>query len=349
MNILKINPEGLVTDREGAPLSEAKDELDVLKNLRRAAGVGFESTYKGKTVLIEAFDQPLIAQDVLGFSASQLQLSFLNDFQLTVPTQSLCLDEWDRFIGKTDADIPFVLSKSAQEQLFNMADGFDDDSITIDGTTIPTPTWYEPSQKVQTKDFWSARYLNNETGWEMGGPHPSLEFVHPQLKLNKSRVLVVGAGRGHDAAFFAKQGHIVTAVDFSEEAIREAKERYGDLPITWIQKDIFQLVPEYTGQFDVVFEHTCFCAISPSRRNDYVRLVSQLLCENGYLLGVFFVFDKRTGPPFGGSEWELEQRFKRRFRPLYWTRWTEYSSTPDHQWRRGGELIAFFQKYTESH
>jgi 2-polyprenyl-3-methyl-5-hydroxy-6-metoxy-1,4-benzoquinol methylase len=39
----------------------------------------------------------------------------------------------------------------------------------------------------------------------------------------RCRVLVLGCGEGHDAAFFAQNGHIVTGVDISPEAITRAQ------------------------------------------------------------------------------------------------------------------------------
>ena len=65
----------------------------------------------------------------------------------------------------------------------------------------------------------------------------------------------------------------------------------------------------------------------------------KLLSEDGHVLGVFFAMDKRFGPPFGGSEWELRQRFQKDFNFLYWTRWK--TSLPR---RLGKEVVIYMQK-----
>ena len=154
------------------------------------------------------------------------------------------------------------------------------------------------------------------------------------------RIAVLGAGRGHDAAFLAQQGHLVTAIDISPEAIQFSKSIYGSVPnLTFLEADIFNLPSSLKNSFDLVFEHTCYCAIPPSRRNELVKVWRQLLTEDGHVLGVFFAMDKRFGPPFGGSEWELRQRFKNHFDFVYWTRWRR--SLPR---RIGHEIVIYMKK-----
>jgi SAM-dependent methyltransferase len=134
--------------------------------------------------------------------------------------------------------------------------------------------------------------------------------------------LVMGCGSGHDAAYFARLGHVVTAVDISEEAVQRARANYGDLEnLKVLQADAFHLPDEFKARFDLVFEHTCYCAISPERRNELVKVWRRALVPGGDLLGVFFVNEMRSGPPFGGSEWELRERLKADFNFLFWTRW----------------------------
>ena len=89
---------------------------------------------------------------------------------------------------------------------------------------------YLSSQQTNEKNFWSNKYKEiTSPPWNLDSVHPELKTTLPQLKLPKSRVLVPGCGFGHDAAFLAEQGHIVTGIDFSEEAISKAKEQYGHI------------------------------------------------------------------------------------------------------------------------
>jgi methyl halide transferase len=80
--------------------------------------------------------------------------------------------------------------------------------------------------------------------------------------------------------------------------------------------DLFDLSEEFLAKFDWVFEHTCFCAIHPARRVDYVRAVGAALLPGGFFLAILFLqpWDVREeppegGPPFGVSTTELEQLF----------------------------------------
>jgi SAM-dependent methyltransferase len=71
-------------------------------------------------------------------------------------------------------------------------------------------------------------------------------------------------------------------------------------------------------EFDWVFEHTCFCAIQPDRREDYVRRVGELLKPGGHLLAIFFLNPEHDesdagGPPFGCGLDELDALFSPRF------------------------------------
>src|SRR5258707_12484988 len=53
------------------------------------------------------------------------------------------------------------------------------------------------------------------------------------------RVLDAGCGEGKNAAFFSKQGAVVTAVDLSALAISHAKRDWQTLAgIAWVQADI---------------------------------------------------------------------------------------------------------------
>jgi SAM-dependent methyltransferase len=162
----------------------------------------------------------------------------------------------------------------------------------------------------------------------------------PRLKLPPSRVLVLGCGSGNDAAHFAKHGHFVTAVDISPEAIQRGKTKYGEEKnLRFIQEDIFRLPTEMYGQFDLIFEHTCFCAIDPRRRNELISLWKKFLTPQGHLLAIFFTMEKRGSPPFGGSEWELRERLKKSFQFVFWGRWRQSVER-----RLGKELLVYAQK-----
>jgi SAM-dependent methyltransferase len=298
--------------------------------------------YEGQPSYVEYFDAPLIARGVrltgeTGFG--EIDLPYHQ--KMKFPLASLCVDEWDRFHGVVaETGVPFVLSRQAQIEFFELLEEFDDDSVTIAGKTYPTGPWLAANPDSVRDSWWTNLYRTDDTPWDLDREHPALPEVLPQLKISRARVLVLGAGAGHDAAYFAKQGHMVTAVDYSEEAVARAKDLYGSLEnFTYLKHDIFKLPENWAGRFDVIFEHTCYCAIPPERRNELVKIWRKLLSPQGHLLGAFFAYEKRIGPPFGGSEWELRERLKPGFDFLYWTRWRHSVER-----RKGKELIIYARK-----
>ncbi len=333
----------------------------------------------GEKILVEAVDDPLVVRHVErindGYILGTLPYSSVCTFDL----KTLRADLWDRFHARTVANLPAVLSRSAQMELFDMADGFDDDSITFHGVRYPVLPLGQiahdksESSSVNSPSFWTTHYDEwqssvqdggdatkeykaKKPGWELGAPAEPLRSVLPQIKLPKSRICVLGSGSGHDAAYFAEQGHVVTGVDFSETAVTLARAKYtanvahpnsetanGSTPLQFVEADAFNFSKKHRGDFDVVFEHTFFCAIDPLRRAEAVETWSRLLAPGGHLLGIFFILDRgangNDGPPFGATEWEIRELLKPKFEFLYWTRWKH--SIPS---RVGKELVVFAKK-----
>lgn len=343
----------IAIDEEGYFLSggvRATDEeygRELLKNLilEHRALVTY---YQGQKVIVESFDSPLVVRTVTPNKlSSNWILNMPYGFAAEADLKTLTVDEWDRFQGKTKNGIGFVLSRPAQMQLFNLADEFDDDSITINGTKIVVRSLNEvdqfgPSKKedLAAKSTWDDMYTQDTAGWEQGDQSNTLREVAPQLKLPKSRICILGCGVGHDAAFFASQGHIVTAVDISSQAIERARKQYKESDnLKFVEADVFEWAENYKQAFDVVFEYRFFCAIDPDMRTKLVDVWRKLLAPGGHLLGIFFAFERMGGPPFGASEWEVRERLKKRFDFLYWTRWKTTIAR-----YLGTELVVYAQK-----
>jgi SAM-dependent methyltransferase len=328
-------------DEEGYPLfsevrvNDAKIGREILENIRFAENGAMISTLQGKEAIIEAFDEPLVARHI---TKTKFSTAFEVEFEFDPKT--LTVDEWDRFHGLTKKSIPFVLSRTAQKELFDLCDDYDDDSITIDKKVIPVRPWMLGPPEVRTEQYWSQIYQTETPRWELNQAAPALVDMIPRLKMPRSRVLVLGCGSGNDAAELAKAGHLVTAVDISPEAISRAKAKYSQVPgLTFIQSDVFALGEEHTKSYDLVFEHTCFCAIPPERRNELIGVWRRCLVEGGHLLAVLFTMERRSAPPFGGTEWEYRERLKKNFQFLFWGRWQKSID------RRQGKELLVYAKY----
>ena len=338
-HFVQIDEEGKAVSNE-LIVQNISSGQEILGNLKLHEGGTLVSTFGDTPVIVEAFDEPYVAQQVAvtnGVWAIQTPYDLHFDFVL----KSLSLDEWDRFHGYTTTGIPFVLSRKAQAQFFNLLEDYDDDSITFNGENFVVPSYWVPEKDVEREHYWSEIYRKEESpGWNLNEPAEALKDMLPRLKLTRSRVLVLGCGEGHDAAYFASMGHIVTAVDISPEAISRAKAKYSEYQnLQFVEADLFKLPESYNNSFDIIFEHTCYCAINPTLRKSLVRAWNRLLTDTGYLMGVFFAFEKRQGPPFGGTEWELRQRLKDSYLPVFWGRWKQ--SLPR---RQGKELFIYCKK-----
>src|SRR5437762_8170908 len=118
---------------------------------------------------------------------------------------------------------------------------------------------------------WEARYQAQDMPWEKGEASPGLvDFLaaHPQLP--RGTVCVPGCGTGHDVRAWAAAGFEAWGFDVAPSAIRLAAEktRAAGLAAEFQLADFLRDQPPM--RFDWVFEHTLFCAIDPSERDQYV-------------------------------------------------------------------------------
>jgi SAM-dependent methyltransferase len=334
---IALDEEGYFVLQDGVRLADPYEGISLLKKLRMTEEGGCWTDWNGESLLVEPFDKPLVAQQIIR-NGNLFEILAPYSFTSQIVLESLCLDPWDRFHGLTVQKIPFVMTRKAQAEFFNLVDNYDDDSLTIAGRQYPTPPFYIENNEIQSTPFWNTKYQQASPRWDLNQHHPAFEAILPQIKINKCRVLNLGCGRGHDAAYFAKQGHIVRGVDFSSTAIAQARDLYGSLNNLQFE-EADALRPNGFTPADLILEHTLFCAISPQRRKDLILQWKRCLDDRGHLLGLFFVHPYRGGPPYGGSEWELREYLEKHFRLLYWKRWP--LSPPQ---RQGTELVIYAQK-----
>lgn len=168
---------------------------------------------------------------------------------------------------------------------------------------------------------WEYLYQNGGDGWELARtPPPLARYLSTQLRLRAGQqILVVGAGRGHEALLLAKLaqpvGAQVVAIDIAPTAIKttqHAAEQAGMGPT--LQAHVLDLFlrsddgPLAAASYDLIVEHCCFCAIEPSRRDEYVAQIARLLRPGGRFIGLFYCHSYPGGPPFGASIEELTAR-----------------------------------------
>lgn len=167
---------------------------------------------------------------------------------------------------------------------------------------------------VNSPSKWEQDYQQGTAGWDMGTPTPVFVELLAEDRFSPGRMLVPGAGRGHDAREFARHGFKVVAVDFARDAaqaMRAAMDEESAHEV--LHQDFFELTPERIGTFDYVLEYTYYCAIDPARRDEYADKVAELLKEGGVYIALAFPLDEHVGgPPFAVNADELIARMQAR-------------------------------------
>jgi SAM-dependent methyltransferase len=170
---------------------------------------------------------------------------------------------------------------------------------------------------VSEPAFWENLYEHGGDGWELRGTTPTLEEVMDSAPPPLGRVAVPGCGRGHDVRFLAGHGYDAVGFDFAPAALAAARalaDREG-VAASFEQRDIFSLADDYANAFDGVWEYTCFCAIDPGRRAEYLRVIETILKPGGWLLACFYpIRGGGGGPPFPVSKTEVSELLSGPFR-----------------------------------
>lgn len=177
--------------------------------------------------------------------------------------------------------------------------------------------------------------------WEKGEPSPGLlDFLAANPELARGSVLVPGCGTGNDVRAWAAAGFSVTGLDLAPSAVRIAgeKTRAAGLNACYHQRNFLEEEPFAT--FDYVFEHTLFCAIDPSRRDDYGRAVLRWLKPGGQFVAIHYMLRDGSEPPFGCTQEELMERFLPHFDLL------QGFVPRSHPNRTGLELLLWWRRKT---
>lgn len=161
------------------------------------------------------------------------------------------------------------------------------------------------------KNYWSSRYQQNQTGWDIGFCSTPLQTYFDQLNDKDIKILIPGAGYAHEAIYLHNHGFTnVFVIDLAHEPLTHLKDVCPDFPESHlILGDFF----EHEASYDLIVEQTFFCALNPSMREQYVEKMKSLLATQGKLVGVLFNRDFEGGPPFGGCFEEYQILFEKYF------------------------------------
>lgn len=193
-------------------------------------------------------------------------------------------------------------------------------------------------------EFWTNRYNEEQTGWDLGAPSTPIITYIDQLEDKSLRILIPGAGNAYEAEYLYKNGFKnVHILDISELPLKAFQERVPDFPANQLHQGNFF---EHIGKYDLILEQTFFCSFppTPENRSLYARKMKDLLNKGGKLVGLWFSFPL-TGDmvkrPFGGSK----EEYLGYFSPFFNIRTFE-SCHNSIKPRMGSELFGIFQRPT---
>jgi thiopurine S-methyltransferase len=151
-----------------------------------------------------------------------------------------------------------------------------------------------------SEEFWSDRYSNNMTGWDLGVVSPPIQAYFDQVEDESIKILIPGCGNSYEAEYLWNMGFKnVHVIDLAKEPLQNLKNRVPGFPEHHLhQGDFF----DHDSKYDVIVEQTMFCAIDPSLRRKYAEKVYELLRPGGKLVGLLFNKEFEGGPPYGGSK-----------------------------------------------
>jgi SAM-dependent methyltransferase len=197
------------------------------------------------------------------------------------------------------------------------------------------------NETTSQEAYWTQRYQDNMTGWDIGSPSLPLQTYIDQIENKQLRILIPGAGNAYEAEYLHQQGfHHVYVLDISKVPLDQFQERVPDFPASHLlHGDFFDL----EDTFDLILEQTFFCSLEPSgeNRGAYARKMQQLLTPQGKLVGVWFKhpLTKDSKRPFGGSKQEYTSYLKPYFHALVFE--DCFNSIPS---RMGNELFGIFER-----
>jgi SAM-dependent methyltransferase len=196
---------------------------------------------------------------------------------------------------------------------------------------------------LNSPEFWDNSYISGKSYWDLNSPTPAFcDILKNEKIIQPGKMIILGSGKGYDAVEAAKYGYEVTAVDFSRSAIESGKilAENENVIINFLVEDFFKLPEIHYEFYDIVYDYVTYCAINPSRRDEYARLVSSLLKPGGKFVIILFPVEEREGgPPFSVNAYEAGSQFSAGLELILST--DKINSIKP---RKGREILQVFQK-----
>ncbi|MEM8525658.1 MAG: methyltransferase domain-containing protein [Bacteroidota bacterium] len=192
------------------------------------------------------------------------------------------------------------------------------------------------------RNYWTTRYHNQQTGWNIGYVSTPIKAYVDQLEDKSIKILIPGAGNAYEAEYLFQRGfEQVHVLDIAQPPLDNLLARAPNFPKAQLMQSNFF---EHQGQYDLILEQTFFCSFLPTKENRtaYAKKMYELLKPNGKLIGLWFEISMRDKRPFGGTR----EEYLTYFEPYFQVQTFEqcYNSIEP---RQGNELFGIFKKVNE--
>jgi SAM-dependent methyltransferase len=171
---------------------------------------------------------------------------------------------------------------------------------------------------VDDSEWWEQLYQAKKTPWDLGKPAPPLlTYLKSPYAVPPGKLAIPGCGNGHDCMPFLASGFEVTGIDFAPSAVRNTFQKFQQTGVAGtkgylLERNIFD-IHEYDGYYDYILEHCMFPALDPSRRRTYVYTLADLLKPGGKVIGLWWLMESKSGPPFPFTKHDIYELFDTRF------------------------------------
>jgi thiopurine S-methyltransferase len=177
--------------------------------------------------------------------------------------------------------------------------------------------------------YWLERWENQQTGFDLGSPHPFLCKFYTQFFSTESSIFVPLCGKSQDIAFLASNQHSVIGCELSEKAITEffnanqlkpkvssqrSFQQFRVNNINLLQGDFFQLTREHLVKDNIpcqaIYDRAALIALPSDMRKAYVEYMLGLF-EQAKLMLITLEYpqEQMQGPPFSVDETEVSTLF----------------------------------------
>ncbi len=152
------------------------------------------------------------------------------------------------------------------------------------------------------QEQFQKRYKEKTTPWDIGRADFNLIDIVSNRPIEKGKALDVGCGFGHNSLWLAQHGFLVTGVDVSEVALKQAEKNASEiganctfLSLDFLQEDVPGL------PFNFIFDRGCFHSYdSDDERKRFAERVGYHLDKAGLWLSLIGSTDEPSrgpGPP----------------------------------------------------